>query len=109
MLEYFNPGVAAALAVFTGTKPITIARVNTRAIFLKKLFIKLVNATQEALKEALMVGAEVTLKAAKTATDYKKGNYGLDNYTKVITDLIRITSDNELLLQLPFQLHFLLL
>ncbi len=57
--------------------------------------VKLVNATQEALKEALMVGAEVTLKAAKTATDYKKGNYGLDNYTKVITDLIRITSDNE--------------
>lgn len=66
-------------------------------VFVKKnaTKVKLTNATQEALKEALMIGDEVTLKAAKTASDYKKGNYGLDNYTKVITDLIRITSDNE--------------
>lgn len=57
--------------------------------------VKLTNATQAAIKEALKVGDELTLKTAKTASNYKTGNYGLDNWTGVITDQMRIVSSDE--------------
>ncbi len=57
--------------------------------------VKLTNAVQKRLSQALSVGDEVTLKTAKTASDYKTGNYGLDNYTKVITDKMRVLSSDE--------------
>ncbi len=57
--------------------------------------VKLTNAVQKSLSQALSIGDEITLKTAKTASDYKKGNYGLDNYTKVITDKMRVLSSDE--------------
>jgi len=60
--------------------------------------VRLVNAVIEKVDEALAVGAEIELKAAKSYTSpasYKTGNYGIDNYMKVVSDQITYQVSDE--------------
>lgn len=62
---------------------------------------RLTKAVAAKFDEALAVGQEVVLQAAKSATtpaSYAKGNYGLDNYMGVVSDQIAYkVSDDEII------------